>query len=261
MRTGGRRRGSAPEGRGRVRSPREVAGRGGDDSTTERRARNEIWWGERSWGTGGREGRGVGRGAGMTSARADAPPPARDVLAGVRLGEGGSRARRRPAPRQPPRIPEAGSRPPRASPRRRRGWEGGITHRGGACASRGGDIARTRARARGMAERRRRCGFARAGKPSANAFRSGLFAARRGRLRTRRKSVLTLQRRRSSSRWARASSSRARSPRRVPGAARPVSRTRPCSWARRPSPRHPAPLPRRGTRASLTEYSAHSGTP
>ena len=71
--------GASPRVRGRWRGAGEAAAR------RKGARRNEIWRGERSWGAGGREGRGVGRGMGMNSARADAPPPARDVLAGVRL--------------------------------------------------------------------------------------------------------------------------------------------------------------------------------
>ena len=191
----------------------------------------------------------------MTSARADAPPPARDVLAGVRLGEGEDPARdgaqRRASLHGFPKqevvlhgpVPDGDG-----------GVGGGASPTaGGACASAGGDIARTSRARTGEWPRGGGGAVLRARRETLGqrvSQRSGQIGARRGRLRTRRKSVLTLQRRRSSSRRARASSSRARSPRRVPGAARPVSRTRPCSWARRPSPRHPAPLPRRGTRAS-----------
>ena len=108
----------------------------------------------------------------MTSARADAPPPARDVLAGVRLGEGEDPARdgaqRRASLHGFPKqevvlhgpVPDGDG-----------GGRGASPTAGGACASAGGDIART-SRAHGeMAERRRRCGFAReAGNPRPTRF-------------------------------------------------------------------------------------------
>ena len=110
----------------------------------------------------------------MTSARADAPPPARDVLAGVRLGEGEDPARdgaqRRASLHGFPKqevvlhgpVPDGDG-----------GGRGGITHRGGRLRLRGGRHRADLARARGNGREEAEVRFcARGGKPSANAFRS-----------------------------------------------------------------------------------------
>ena len=251
----GEKEGVSARGRGRVRSPPEVAGRGGDDSTTERRAPERDRWGERSWDGWAR---GSGSRSGVRRARARTHLHRR-VMSSRVYGwrRGGSRARRRPAPRQPPRIPEAEVVLHGPVPDGDGGGRGASPTAGGACASAGRH--RATSRAHGEWPRGGGGGFcARGGNLGQRVSqRSGQIGARRGRL-ERGVNLFHKQRRRSSSRPARASSSRARSPRRVPGAARPVSRTRPCSWARRPSPRHPAPLPPRNP--SISAYS-RLGTP